>query len=220
MAARSCPGARRDHQGGQDGSYPLEQHQPGKHPVCTPIDLLLALFEQDICSLFNGLADSELLLGSLVHSVSPVLESLGVRNAHPNTGVRLSSAVPLVTKETIEERPALSPACPREVVMPPLKRSFPPASYSMVCPETSALKRSASTSSRSLMTATPGISAALRRRSVSSQPSGVPGGRTNRTTAVARLCRRVIITASSLIVARVHGHFGCPMTRIVGRPAV
>src|SRR6516164_7484843 len=69
------------------------------------------------------------------------------------------------------------------------------------------------------MTVTPGIAAALRRRSVSSHPSGVPCGRTKTATAVALPCRRAIVIASSPIVARVQGHFGCPMTTMVGRPA-
>ena len=41
-------------------------------------------------------------------------------------------------------RPALSPACPRAPVMPPLKSSSPPASYSSVCPDVTAPNRSAS----------------------------------------------------------------------------
>src|SRR6267142_6875214 len=56
MAASPCPSAGRDHDGGHDAGDPLEDHQPGKHPVSAPVNRLLAPFEQEFRSLFNGLA--------------------------------------------------------------------------------------------------------------------------------------------------------------------
>ena len=94
MAARPCPSTGRDYDGGHHAGHPLNEHQTGKHPIRAPVNRLLTFMEQDICSLFNGLADSKLFLGSVIHSFAPDVKDFGVHKAHPKTGVRLRSAIP------------------------------------------------------------------------------------------------------------------------------
>src|SRR5215468_9887740 len=180
LAIRSRPGARRDYHCRNDAGEPLEQHQPCEHPVGALVNRPLTLLKQTLRA-FLGRLFHDLFQVLLIHNLSP-LDDFGVCRAHPNTGVRFCCAAPSLTNEIMEERPALSPGCPREAVMPPLKSSFPDLSYNIVWPDTWALNKSASVSSRSVITVTSGIAAALRRTSVSSQPSGVPCGRTKTTT--------------------------------------
>ncbi len=44
----------------------------------------------------------------------------GSHNEHPKTGVWVRRADPVFKKETMASRPALSPECPRDAVIPPL----------------------------------------------------------------------------------------------------
>ena len=61
-------------------------------------------------------------------------------------------------------RPALSPACPRANVKPPLNSSRPLWSYRNACPEMSAPKIAASRPCSSDATRTPGIAATVKAR--------------------------------------------------------
>jgi len=132
--------------------------------------------------------------------------------------VRSAVAAPVVIRETIADRPALSPECPRDAVIPPLNRMRPALSYKIVCPDACAPNRLASIPPGSLKTLAPGIAPALRHSPVFSQSSGEFAGRTNITAAAALPCKRVISIESSPIVAFVHGHFGCAKTTTIGIP--
>ena len=123
------------------------------------------------------------------------------------------------TSASIADRPALSPACPRDSVIPPAKSNFPSALYNTTCPLVAAPNRRASTPSSSLTTSTPGISAALFHKSVFSHPIGSPAGRTTNTTALSFPPQSVINFANSPTVAREHGHFGCANITSVGNPS-
>src|SRR5438874_10739420 len=98
--------------------------------------------------------------------LSPSCERLA--RAQPNTDVAVRAGVWPLTSDSIERTPVLSPACPRNSVMPPLKRRRPSRSNRSVWPDVSAPNWPASTPSMSDRTARLGLPAALRRRSVAS----------------------------------------------------
>ena len=131
VAGCAGSGAGRDDDRGDDAGHPLKQHQPCEHTVGAPVDGLLAFLQQVFRALLYGLFYYLILEGLVIHKRSP-FRDFGVRKVHPKTGEWFCSAVPVVTNETMDERPMLSPAWPRDAVMPPLKSSFPPASYSIV----------------------------------------------------------------------------------------
>src|SRR5581483_11410236 len=99
---------------------------------------------------------------------------------HPNTDVDLTAGRAL-TNETMALSPALSPSCPREPVIPPLKMRLPSRSKTNVKPEVSAPHRFASSPSTSVNTVTPGIRVALRYKNVSSQSAPELCGFKNKT---------------------------------------
>lgn len=121
----------------------------------------------------------------------------------------------MFTSDRIAFSPALPPACPLDSVMPPLNNKRPPLSKRNVCPEVSAPNLRASAPFKSDKTVTPGISAALRRRSVSSQSVPEPSGFRKRTNARTFPWTCAMIWASSPTLARVHGQCGCAnITRV------
>jgi hypothetical protein len=106
------------------------------------------------------------------------------------------------------ERPTLSPSCPRDAVIPPLKSNFPEGAYNRTCPEPATSKRCASLPPRSLITRRPGILVAEFHKSPCSQSAGTPSGIVKTTlteTLFWILARR---QSSSWRLARVQGQWG------------
>ena len=100
--------------------------------------------------------------------------------------------------------------------MPPLKSSAPIGSKRNVWPEVFPPKRAASVPSASVKTVTPGITAALRRSSVSSQSAPAPAGLRNSTEAFSLPRVSAMIWANSPMLARVQGQCGCASMTSVG----
>src|SRR4051794_33611980 len=133
LARDARPGLGRDHQCENDAGHPLHQHQPYKQPIRVFENLPLMRLKQLVRPGTEDVVYSEhLALSAAAHLLA---------NAQPNTDVSLRSARPLWRSDAIADSPALLPACPRDAVIPPLKRSCPSAAKSSVCPDVSAPNR-------------------------------------------------------------------------------
>jgi hypothetical protein len=106
------------------------------------------------------------------------------------------------------ERPTLSPSCPRDEVIPPLKSNFPEGAYSRTCPEPSTSNWCASPPPWSLITRRPGILVAEFHKSPCSQPGETPSGMVKTTVAETLFWVSARRPSSSWRLARVQGQWG------------
>src|ERR1700674_205833 len=206
LAGRPGPGRGRDEERDENSKDPLKEHQLRKQAVGVPMDLLPML----VIELLGPLRRIVRAVGAQAYRKHTELGPVSARlaRAQPKTSVRVRGGSWLFTSEMMALSPALSPACPREPVMPPLKSSLPSLANKSVCPEVSAPNRPASVPSISNTTVTPGMDSALRRRLVSSQARPAFFGVTKSTYVATLPWSRAMICASSPTLAAVHGQRG------------
>src|ERR1043166_9374887 len=178
LAGLSAPRPRCNQKGSSDGSEPLHDHQPFEKAV-RPQIYFIAMLREELGRARGRRRTGEVCFHfRLVHGRARPLRFASVQ---PKTKLCFGWAAPLRTREIIACSPALSPACPRDSVMPPLNNKCPSAANKSVCPDVSAPNLLASAPPGSDRTVTPGIFAALRCRLVSSHSALELVGFTNST---------------------------------------
>src|SRR5678815_4928743 len=110
LTGSADPGSRRDQICSDYPTDPLQSHQNRKHMVRAFTDVILMSIEK----LF-GASESGFHFFGTRHS------ELGSNKGHPKTLVTLVSGISRLMIDTIALLPALSPECPREGVIPPVK---------------------------------------------------------------------------------------------------
>ena len=140
----SIPRQRRHPQREDNPHEPLEGHEPGKEPVRPPVDVGAAP-RQRVCV---GLSDRRRVAQLSGEGEDMMWRSGATDGARdreqPKTDVARREGSFRSRSAINAARPALSPACPRAPVIPPLKTNSPRASYRSVCPDVTAPNRSAS----------------------------------------------------------------------------
>src|SRR5438067_12477163 len=133
------PSVRRNDQRDHNRGEPLANHQSGKQLICVATNFVLLSREQFLGSLVA------LIMNAQPRSRSRDLDRkcvfyyfkhgpcfLRSVSEQPKTNVFAKRLVPLLIRDTSELSPALSPACPRDAVMPPLQSRWPFRSKSKV----------------------------------------------------------------------------------------
>src|SRR5579863_7113053 len=98
------------------------------------MDLVFRLLKQGAGAGRSGFADDFSIAHGWQRLVCPA-EQLGSNRAQPKTGVSDKSGDKWLAMASKLVRPGLSPACPREIVMPPPNWRWPLLSYSSVSPD-------------------------------------------------------------------------------------
>ena len=128
LAFGAHPGFWGDPESDDDARKPLQDHQLHKHAVGAYVDRLLVFAKLLFCEVQSRFAQAEAYLPwSALQNSSDSLFEVSLTSGQPNTGVSVFAALPVTKSDRIAVRPSLSPECPREPVMPPLKSNCPSA---------------------------------------------------------------------------------------------
>src|ERR1700724_3291097 len=116
-AGLAIPRVRRNDERHRNAREPLPEHQLGEELIRVNEYFTLLLLKQLLRAFAQAFFHRK--HGAAFRWLSRFL------SAHPKTNVWLRAPVCFSIKETMELSPALSPECPREAVMPPLKSKRP-----------------------------------------------------------------------------------------------